>query len=175
MDRDAIIDPVPARVRLQRLGHSRDDLERVDVDLRRIGGHRHREQARVRAHVEERVGPSSERGHRVQRQPIVGVRPTAAPPEELLRVLASRGVEQHEIDSAHPAGDLREAGRCGEATRAEGRREPGDEPQDGVRHSEGEEALDEALQAEPALRRAWRSTPPSCQPRARQVSPGSTS
>ena len=115
MDHDAVIDPVPARVRLQRVGHGGDDLERVDVDVRRVGGHRHREQARVRADVEERVGPSSERGHRVQRQPIVGVRPTAPTPEELLRVLASCRVEHHERHAAQATSHFLEAGQGREA------------------------------------------------------------
>ena len=90
MDRDASREVVPLHVGLEGVRHRGNDLERVDVDLRGVRRHGQGEQAGVRADVEERVRRASEDRHGVEREPIVGTRPAAATPEELLRVLASR-------------------------------------------------------------------------------------
>ena len=99
----------------------------------------------------------------VEREPIVGVRPTAATPEELLRVLAPRRVEHHEHGAAHAAGRP-----------PRGERERGGVPSAGTARAARRAAaiafgtrrarkrLTRRFRPNQLCRRAWSSTPPSC-------------
>ena len=150
-------------------------LERVDVDVRRVGGHRHREQARVRAHVEERVGPSSERGHRVQRQPIVGVRPTARPQKSSFAFSQRAGSSITNVTPpTRPLTSSRWAGAGSRPARSDGATlETSRRMAFGARRAR--KRLTNRFRPNQLRRRAWRSTRPSFQGGDWSISPGSTS
>lgn len=103
---DPIGDTVAAQVRLEGVGHRGHDLERVGMEAGRDRHRREREEAGVGADVEELIGLARERRDRVERQTVVRLRAPAAPPEELLRVLASSRVEHHERRAADPPLDF---------------------------------------------------------------------
>ena len=160
---DPVGDAVAAQVRLQGVRHRGHDLERVHMKAGRDRRRREREEAGVGADVEELVRLAREPRHDVEGESIVRLRASTVDPRRApsrSRTAPGRASRTWRR-RAYPV-DLFEASGSRQASRPEGRARTARRAS-GTRsgRARAEEALDGALQAEPALPiAAWPSIAP---------------